>query len=64
MLGHSISPQKTIWGHMAPGSFLFSNYRKVIYVVNPIDDYDNHWFVVEILGDYPNFTQAIIKYVL
>lgn len=42
MLGHSISPQKTIWGHMAPGSFLFSNYRKVIYVVNPIDDYDNH----------------------
>lgn len=49
---------------MAPDSFLFSNYRKVIYVVNPIDDYNNHWFVVEILEDYPNFTQAIIKYVL
>lgn len=40
MLGRS--PYKTIWGHMAPGSFLFSNYKKVINVVNAIDDFEYH----------------------
>lgn len=55
---------KTIRGRFftTSGSLLTSNVRKPINVVNKPEDFDllTHWYIIELLGDYPNFILAKI----
>lgn len=55
---------KTIRGRFftTSGSLLISNVRKPINVVNKPEDFDllTHWYIIELLGDYPNFILAKI----
>lgn len=51
---------KILLGYIIPGGFLISNYRKVISLINPIEDYYNQgWYLIEVLDDsFSNITTA------